>query len=283
MEPILRRVTERDLPAIRALRLEVGWQAHDWALRDAMRPPHAAFFGVDEGGRLVAIGSGIAYGRLGIVGNMVVAADRRRAGLGSRVLEAVLEFLEQRGAERVELFATADGRHLYQRFGFAPLMESAMVLIPRDAVAAAAGTSEIEIRSAGPDDLARISAYDLPRYGADRSPILSSALADPERPALVALREGALAGYAVLRPAGSRIGPWLADGTVAAGALLRGFAGVPPGEPLSTNLPGENGEGRDWLARLGAGITPTDGRMARGREISRRLDTIYGNAIGALG
>jgi hypothetical protein len=52
---------------------------------------------------------------------------------------------------------------------------------------------------------------------------------------------------------------------------------------LSTNLPGENGEGRDWLARLGAGITPTDGRMARGREISRRLDTIYGNAIGALG
>jgi hypothetical protein len=98
------------------------------------------------------------------------------------------------------------------------------------------------------------------------------------------MRDGALAGYAVLRPAGSRIGPWLADGTAVAGALLSGFAEVTrSGEPLSTNLPGENGEGRAWLASLGAGITPTDGRMARGAEISRRLDTIYGNAIGALG
>jgi GNAT superfamily N-acetyltransferase len=283
MESTLRRVTERDLPAIRTLRREVGWQAYDWALLDAMRPPHAAFFAVEEAGRLVAIGSGIAHGRLGIVGNMVVTADRRRAGLGSRMLEAVLSFLEERGATRVELFATVDGRRLYEKFGFAPLAESSMVVIPPQVVERAR-TGRVEVRTATPDDLPHLAAYDLPRYGADRSVILRSALEDAERPALLALRDGAPAGYAVLRPAGARIGPWLADDTAVAAAILRGLAaGYPGSRPLTTNLPGENATGRDWLAALGATLTPTDGRMARGAELLRRLDTIYGNSIGALG
>jgi len=283
MPTSVRRLTPGDIPAIRDLRLSVGWQAHDWALLDAMREPHAAFFGIDEDGRLTAIGSAIAYGPLGIVGNMVVAADRRRQGLGSRILGEALAFLEARGTRRIELFATPDGRQLYGRFGFTSLAVGIMIEIARD-LAIGAGVAGIVVRAGEPADLTAIAAYDLPRYGADRSPILRSALNDPGRPTLVAIRAGAVAGFAVLRPAGMRLGPWVADDVDIAGALLAAAAGaVPAGTTLSAHLPGENERGRAWLTGLGGTGTPMDGRMARGSALDRRLDTIYGNTMGALG
>jgi GNAT superfamily N-acetyltransferase len=284
MSSLMRRATPADIPAIRELRLSVGWQAHDWALHDAMEPPHAAFFAMEEGGRLVAIGSGIAYRPLGIVGNMVVAADRRRRGLGSRILGEVLAFLETRGAQRVELYATPDGRRLYERFGFTRLAVGSMIELGRERALAAAVDPEIEVRLARPTDLLAIAAYDRPRYGGDRMPILQSALRDPARPVLLALRAGELGGYAVLRPAGTRLGPWVADDTRSAGALLSAVAAdLPPDAVIATMIPGENVAGRSWLADLGATSRPMGGRMARAADLARRLETIYGNVMGALG
>lgn len=283
MATVLRRAVAADIPAIRELRLSVGWQAHDWALLAAMEPPHAAFLAIEEDGRLTAIGSGIAYGRLGIVGNMVVAADRRRRGLGSRILREVLGFLEARGVERVELFATRDGRRLYQRFGFTALAVGAILEIERGRALAAAA-ADVKIRAAKADDLPALASYDLPRYGGDRTPILRGALDDPERPTVLAVRDGSLAGFAVVRPAGMRLGPWIADDTRAAGALLAAATERLPGAPLvAAHVPGENERGHAWLTGLGATTQRADGRMARGVEIERRFDTIYGSTMGALG
>ena len=283
MPSVLRRVAPADMPAIRELRLSVGWQAHDWALRAAMEPPHAAFFGIEEDRRLVAIGSGIAYGPLGIVGNMVVVPDRRRRGFGSHILREVLAFLEERGARRIELYATPDGRRLYERFGFTRLATGSMIELDRER-ALAAGDPDYEVRHAQPGDLSMIGAYDLPRYGGDRMPVLRGAVSDPARPAVLALRGGELGGFAVLRPAGTRLGPWVADDTRSAGALLAAIAtDLPPDAVVATMIPGENEGGRSWLAELGATSRPMGGRMARGTDVARRLDTIYGNVMGALG
>lgn len=279
----LRRVTPAEIGEIARLRRVAGWQAFEWALRDAVRAPQAACFGVEEDGRLVAIGSGIAYGRIGVVGNMVVEPGFRRQGLGSRILAAVLDFLATRGAERVELFATATGRLLYERHGFHSLPSGGMVEIAANAAAGYPANGHL-VRPATRPDLEAIAVYDLPRFGGDRSPILRAALADPERPGYLATRDGRLSGYAVLRPGGPRIGPWVADDPAAAAALLAAMSATLPGDALiSTNLPGENVAGRAWLEGLGATVTSIDGRMARGLEIPRRLDMIYGNTVGALG
>ena len=280
----IRLATPDDIPRIRTLRTSVGWQTHPWAVLDAMREPHARFLLAMDAGRPVAMGSGISYGPLGVVGNMVVASDRRREGLGSAMIERVLAFLEGRGVARVELFATSDGRPLYERHGFAALEPGTMVHIP--AAARERLASSRRVRHAGAADLGRLAAYDRPRFGGDRSPILAAALQDPARPVLLTELDGQVAGYAVIRDEVERIGPWLADDVVAATALLAAAFALRRGSDggsILANAPGENVDGRAWLASIGAVLISSDGRMARGAAIARRLETVYGNAVGALG
>ncbi len=279
----IRIATEADLVAIAALRRSVGWNVYGWALLDAMRPPHARIYVVEERGEVIAIGSGIAYGRLGVVGNMVVAAPHRGRRLGRTVLQAVLAFLEERGCTQLELYATADGQRLYEHYGFELSGPSVAASIPRK-IADALDSDGVVTELAAPGDLERLAAYDAPRFGADRSPILAAALADPERPVLIASRGGAIAGYAVLRPDGTRLGPFVADKPSVAGALLARAAPLAPRvEAIGAQLPGENVAGIGWLEEIGASIEPWDGRMRRGSGVEHRDETIYGSAIGALG
>jgi GNAT superfamily N-acetyltransferase len=279
----IRIATEADLPAIAALRRSVGWTVYDWALHDAMWPPDARIYVAEERGKVIGIGSGIAYGGLGVVGNMVVSASHRGRGVGRRVLEAVTAFLEERGCTQLELYATADGRRLYEHYGFELSGPSVAASIPRQ-IAGALSSEGILVQPAAPRDLGQLAAYDAPRFGADRSAILAAALADLQRPVLMATQEGALVGYAVLRPDRSRLGPFVADEPRFAGALL--FAVAPLAsrvEAIGAQLPGENIAGIGWLREIGATIEPWDGRMRRGSGVERRDETIYGNAIGALG
>jgi GNAT superfamily N-acetyltransferase len=279
----IRIATKGDLPAIAELRQAAGWKVYRWALLDAMRAPHARIYLAEELGRVIGIGSGIAYGPLGVVGNMVVSATHRGRGVGRRVLGAVIAFLEERGCRQLELYATAEGQRLYAHYGFELTGPSVAASIPRR-IAHALPSDGIAIERAGPGDLQPLAAYDAPRFGADRSPILAAALADRERPVLVAKRVGALLGYAVLRPDGTRLGPFVADEPNVAGALVAAAVSLAPEvEALGAQLPGENLAGIGWLKRIGASIEPWDGRMRRGSGVERRDDTIYGSAIGALG
>ncbi len=282
----LRLATPDDLPHIRALRDAAGWKTQPWAVVEAMRAPHARFFIAEDAGGVAGMGSGISYGRLGVVGNMVVAAQRRRKGIGSTILRAVLDFLEEDGVERMELFATADGRPLYERHGFTGLAPGMLAEIPARAGQVAGGDDVTLVRAADPGDLPALAAYDGPRFGGDRTPMLRAALADRERATIIALRGTAFVGYAVVRDSATRLGPWLADDRSAAAALLRAALGFRPGDldaPLLAMAPAENGAGRAWLESVGSKLSGSDGRMARGPAIPRRLDTVYGNAVGALG
>lgn len=279
----IRIATEGDLPTIAALRESVGWNVYRWALLDAMRPPHARIYLAEELSAVIGIGSGIAYGLLGVVGNMVVSAPHRGRGVGRRILGAVVSFLEERGCSQLELYATADGRRLYEHYGFELSGRSVAASVPRG-IADALPSDGVAVERAQPHDLEPLAAYDAPRFGGDRSPILAAALADRERPVLVAKREGTLLGYAILRPDGTRLGPFVADEPSIAGALLVAAARLAPQvEAIGAQLPGENVAGIGWLSEIGAIIEPWDGGMRRGSGVERRHETIYGSAIGALG
>ena len=278
----LRSADHADLPHISELRESVGWGVHQWALHAVLEPPDArCFVVVDRADRLIGVGSGIAYGALGFVGNMIVDGDHRRRGIGSVILEAVIDFLVGRGATRLELSATDDGRPLYARQGFEPIGPSTIVRVPRRFARLAA---DVEVSDAGPAAVAELAAYDAPRFGGDRRAILGRMLSDPDRPAIVARRDGQLVGYGWVRPDGERIGPLLADSPEIVTSLVgEAFDRLPSAERLSLNLPPDNRAGAERLAALGAELESWEGRMTRGPQVPRRDDTIYGNVVGALG
>ena len=279
----LRDADPDDLPAIAALRAAAGWSVHEWALRAVIGVPHArCVVAEDDVGAVVAVGSGIAYGPLGFVGNMIVAEGHRRRGLGSAILDSVASFLRAAGCRRLELNATAEGRPLYERHGFESIGTSASARIPRGA--RLTRDPAVSACHATPDDLDALAAYDRPRFGGDRRMLLGLLLEDRGTRFVVAEREAAIAGYACVRPDEPRIGPVLADApSIAETLLLEAFALAPGADELRLNLPPNNVPGSEWLAGLGVEIEPWDGRMARGPQIERRDETVYGMVVGALG
>lgn len=279
----LRHATTDDVPAIAAMRAAIGWAVHEWALHAVIAQPHARCVVVtDADGALAGVGSGIAYGPLGFVGNMVVAEAHRRRGVGTAILDDVAGWLEGAGCTRLELNATDDGKQLYARHGFASRGWSAVTRVPRSTPLS--GGLSVQTREAALADLDAVVAYDAPRFGGDRRPVLALLLADPACRAAIAERDGAIVGLGVLQLDETRLGPLVADDpTIAASMLEWAFAAAPATDEMRLNLPPGNDVGAAWLRELGVAIENWDGRMARGPDVPRRDDAIYQMVVGPLG
>jgi GNAT superfamily N-acetyltransferase len=280
----LRAARPDDLPTVAELRESVGWPSHDWALRAVLDAPHARCFAVTDGsGAMVGVGSGIAYVSFGVVGNMIVRPEQRRRGIGAAVLEAVLAFLvDDEGCTRLELSATDLGRPLYAAYGFRGAENGTSAVIGRSAVEAEG--SVVHLTDAGPDALSELAAFDAPRFGGDRTPLLAAMLADRSRPVVVAHNSGDVAGWGWIRPEAGRLGPLVADTPdVAMAIVAEALRRMPAVGTLRLTMPPGNRDGVARLRALGAELEPWDGRMARGSKVERREETLYGSAVGALG
>lgn len=80
-------------------------------------------FGLYENGLQVGFARAVTDGAtFAWIADLFVVGSHRRRGLGLRLLEAVLDHPEIRGARNV-LLATADAHGLYARYGFTPLAQ----------------------------------------------------------------------------------------------------------------------------------------------------------------
>lgn len=298
----IRLATPADLPRITELRRHVGWGVRPWAL-EALAPPIGAIWVAvdsdaaphvldgdddrghdgDRGGapsgvpQIVGCGSGIVLGRLGIVGNMIVAETHRRRGIGGLVLRAVLDFLQPR-SDTIELNATPSGRPLYERFGFEPIAG-----YHEASLAPTLGAAHPRLSVSQATDAAALAAWDAERFGGDRLRILAAAVEDPERHVLIT-GDGELAGYAVVRPIETSIGPFVADSTEAARTLLAAAGETAPSvTQWRVVVPGDNGVATAWLREHRAALEPHGTQMRLGRPPRRRTDTIWGVGAGAVG
>ncbi len=279
----LRNATTDDVPSIAAMRAAIGWAVHEWALGAVIGQPHARCVVVtDADGALAGVGSGIAYPPIGFIGNMVVAEAHRRRGVGTAVLDDVAAWLARAGCTRLELNASDEGVHLYARHGFASRGRSAVARVPR--ATPLEGDPAVSTERATAGDVDRLTAYDRPRFGGDRRPVLALLLANPSCRTAIAERDGTVVGYAVARLDEARLGPMVADTPGVAASLLRwAFAAMPGTDEMRLNLPPDNGVGAAWLRDLGVAAEPWEGRMARGPDVPRRDDTIYQMTVGPLG
>jgi hypothetical protein len=65
----LRDATPEDLPALAGLRESVGWGVQEWALRAVLESRRGTYLVAENAdGAVIASGSGMVYGPLGVVG-----------------------------------------------------------------------------------------------------------------------------------------------------------------------------------------------------------------------
>jgi GNAT superfamily N-acetyltransferase len=217
-----------------ALGASEGWNqtAADWARMTALEPDGC--FAARDGERLVGTVTTTTYGHaLAWIGMMLVHPDYRRRGIGAGLMRLALDHLHALGVMLVKLDATPAGRPLYESLGFSPEAE-----LERWQGTAPGGAGR-ELHLAAADTVQGMFALDRSAYGADRSRLLETLLAESAGgPLIVESEPGVPAGFALARRgrAATYIGPVVATTADAAVELLDGMLARFGGEDVCIDV-----------------------------------------------
>jgi GNAT superfamily N-acetyltransferase len=266
--PTIRPARQEELSRLGALYVRAGFTAR---LAGVVGFARARLGGevvvADLDGELVGVAAGAHFGASGWVGGVAVAPERRRAGLGGALTEAVVTQLRDRRAVTVQLLATELGRPVYERLGFVAEAEYRTLAGPP---APPPGGTPAGVRAGRATDRAAVLALDRLATGEDRSRLL-----DALWPA-----GGLVAGDG--DPRGFHLAsPWRNGGATVAGdpeaglALLEAVRRGDGGE-VSVSLPAGNRAG--LLALAAAGFRERSGttRMRLGPPLPWHPESVFG-------
>jgi|GEM_PF-143267 len=114
----IRAMTAADIPLGMRLKDQAGWNQTeaDWHRLLALDPEGC--FVAELDGRAVGTTATTLFGPIGWISMVLVEASVRRLGIGTRLLEHALAYLDRAGAKTVRLDATPLGRPVYEKLGF---------------------------------------------------------------------------------------------------------------------------------------------------------------------
>jgi hypothetical protein len=210
-------------------------------------------------GEPVACISAVAYGdAFGFIGLYIVSPGFRGRALGIRLWNAGVAYL---GERNIGLDGVVDQQANYARSGFQLAYRNVRYegIARADALAPApAGIVEI---SAVP--FSQLADYDRQMFCAPREAFLRAWLDQPEGAALIALENGRVRGYGVLRACrnGYKIGPLFADDARIADDLYRALVARVPGATVFLDVPEPNSEAVALAARHGMSSVFETARM----------------------
>ena len=194
----------------------------------------------------------VRYGKtFGFLGMYIVRSDARGRGLGYRTWQAGMARLTGRTVALDGVVAQQDN---YRRSGFDLAWTNVRFEGPAPDVEAPPGVRIVDARGIPFDQLA---AYDRRFFGAPRDAFLAAWISETARSARVAVRDGDIVGFAVLRDAhaASRVGPlFAADGSIAL-ALVSSLARDRAAATVAVDVPGVNEPALAWAEA--AGWTPS--------------------------
>ncbi|MGR6971521.1 GNAT family N-acetyltransferase [Streptomyces cynarae] len=258
----IRRLTPRDLRACADLSQDRGWprEEHKWGLLLAA----GKGYGIDdpEGG-LVTACVVTEYGSshrpdLCAVGMVLVAERHARQGVGRRLMRHVVA---ESSTTPLTLYATPNGRPLYEELGFKAIGSSEMV---RGHFTAGGPPPTVSTRPATGEDLATLVRLDEEVFGADRTHMITRlpAFADQLR---VAEEKGRIIGYAAAWPNMDThvVGPLIARDTETAKALVASLA-AHTDRPLRTDVDVRHEALLTWLKERGLASAGVNAVMTYG-------------------
>jgi GNAT superfamily N-acetyltransferase len=223
----------------------------------------------EAGGQLVGVAAGAVFADTGWVGGVAVVPAHRRAGLGGALTQAIVEFLEGRGVATVLLHATALGRPVYERLGFAP--ETAYLTLTGPTLSRP--TPEPRVRPGRMADLEAVLGLDRAATGEDRRRLLAALWPTG---GLVATGggDGRVLGYHLPSPWRSG-GATIATDPRAGQALLDAVRATPAGQ-VGVSVPAANADALRFLEGAGFAEQFRTIRMHRGPHVPWDPAAVFG-------
>jgi GNAT superfamily N-acetyltransferase len=257
---LIRPLRLDEIPQAMRLKDEAGWNqtAEDWARLLDLGP--SGCFAAERDQTLIGTATTIDYGgSVAWIGMVLVDPRFRGEGIGTRLLEAAIAYLDARGVAAMKLDATPQGRRLYEKLGFHEEYCVERWSLRRSRAPRA------EAPAPGSALAADLLARDREVFGADRSALLASlAEAAPELVLTVRDSSGRLRGYSLGRhgSAADQMGPCAAEDEETTNLLLDGFLRRTGRELVYVDESCPN----PWIRRL---------LQERGFEHSRPLTRMY--------
>jgi GNAT superfamily N-acetyltransferase len=213
----IRLLFESDIPAAMQLVAAAGWNQTEKDWRRLLRLEPNGCFAALRDGRLVGTTTTTTYGSdLGWIGMVLVDPQQRRQGIATRLMNAAIDYLNDKVAT-VKLDATAEGRPLYERFGFQ--VETVVERWIGTANARNGKSRNVLDHEA----LRDLLALDRLAFAADRSKLLEQLIDDAcVPPVLLKGADRTLTGYALARSGRNAeyVGPIVAKGPQHVESLL---------------------------------------------------------------
>jgi GNAT superfamily N-acetyltransferase len=195
--------------------LTTAYRPPSWRLEVEvyLRVQPDGWFVADEGGEIVAMAGGLAYGSFCWLGLVATLPGWERRGYASALSVRVSEWAKERGCRTVALDASEKGRPVYERLGFEPVGEAVVFVAPTSVPPVDEGTVDRV------DDVHELLALDRSVFGGDRARLLE-AVWELESPRVYATRErDGVIGYLFARE--GALGPGCARSPADAEHLVR--------------------------------------------------------------
>jgi GNAT superfamily N-acetyltransferase len=255
----------------------------EWAGDEGWNPGNTdvqAFFAADPGafqiGRLdgepVACISVVKYGAgFGFLGFYIARPKIRGKGYGIKVWNAGMQRLAGRNVGLDGVVAQQDN---YKKSGFRTAWNNARHEGAPAAAKPPAGVTLVDARSVAFD---RLAAYDRRFFPEARCSFLAPWITLPERASLVAVRDGDIAGFGVIRNCrtASRIGPLYAASPDIAAALVSALAQKAGAAAVALDIPDSNKVATKMAVDLGLAPSFETARMYTGAIPSIERDGLF--------
>ena len=263
----------------------------EWAADEGWNPGNTdidAFFSTDPGGLLVGRLDGepvtcisvVKYGAdFGFLGFYIARPAARGKGYGLKIWNVGMARLAGRN---VGLDGVPAQQPNYLKSGFRLAWNNVRCEGAAVDARPPAGVQLIDARSIAFDKLA---AYDRRFFPEARDSFLASWISLPERVAMVALRDGALAGFAGMRycRVGARVGPLYAATPDIASALFSATARQLGAKSVAVDIAGVNPAAVAWAERLGLKPSFETARMYTGADPAIDAAGLFGVTSFELG
>jgi GNAT superfamily N-acetyltransferase len=262
---VIRPMMRSDIPDVMRLRALAGWSQSSEMLTLFLDIAPSGCFVMARGDRVVATITICNYGNLlAWIGMMLVDPEFRRMGIATRLMNHAMDALP--ACETFKLDATANGRLVYEKLGFADKYGVERLRV--DALSPPTGVVANGISLLEQEDFDAVNDMDRTVFGVDRTAVL--ALFGNHFPYLAfkLVRDGRIAGYCMGREGSDciQLGPLVADTIGDARELVTAVLQTLQGRSVIADIMDSHREFRQVLVELGFQKFRSYVRMVRGQD-----------------